>query len=95
MPLTAEQLRAFETEGFAVGARLLDDSQLGRLRGEFDAMIAGLPPSRRPENMPSVHYDNAYLRTFDRDTVSPTKFDWHGVRLYHARGARGARTYWN
>ena len=33
--------------------------------------------------------------TIDRDYVSPTKFDWHGVRLYHARGARGAHTYWN
>ena len=62
MPLTTEKLQAFETEGFAVGARLLDDSQLARLKGEFDAMIANLPPGQRPENMPSVHYDNAYLR---------------------------------
>ena len=245
MPLTAEQFRAFETEGFAVGARLVDDSQLRRLKGEFDAMIAKLPPEQRPENMPSVHYDSAYLRelflsddlvdvaaqilgpdialfvtyaiskrandglavrfhqdavywpispmktftlwlavddsdrhngcmrvipgshkdravreheidssgrttltlglngideraavdveveagafsvhdpfivhgsnpnrssrrrcaitikyistdiNFDRDYVSPTRFDWHGVRLYHARGERGAHTYWN
>ena len=245
MPLTTEKLRAFDTEGFAVGTRLLDDSRLARLRREFDAIIANLPLEQRPENMPSVHYDNAYLRelflsdhlvdvaaqilgpnvalfvtygiskrandglavrfhqdavywpispmktftlwlavddsdrengcmrfipgshkdrevlahetdssgrttlplglkgidesaavdveveagafsvhdpfvlhgsnpnrssrrrcaitikyistdvAFDRDYVSPSKFDWHGVRLYHARGARGAHTYWN
>lgn len=245
MPLTTEKLRAFDTEGFAVGTRLLDDSRLARLRRELDAIIANLPLEQRPENMPSVHYDNAYLRelflsdhlvdvaaqilgpnvalfvtygiskrandglavrfhqdavywpispmktftlwlavddsdrengcmrvipgshkdrevlahetdssgrttlplglkgidesaavdveveagafsvhdpfvlhgsnpnrssrrrcaitikyistdvAFDRDYVSPSKFDWHGVRLYHARGARGAHTYWN
>jgi ectoine hydroxylase-related dioxygenase (phytanoyl-CoA dioxygenase family) len=245
MLLTANQVRAFESDGFAVGGRLLDDSQLARLKGEFDAMIAALPSGQRPENLPSVHYDNAFLRalflsdplvdvaeqilgpdvvlfvsyaiskrakdglevrwhqdaaywpitpmrtftlwlavddsdrengcmrvlsgshkdrvvrdhefdsdgrstlplgldgidegravdveidaggfsvhdpfilhgsnpnrsarrrcgitikyiatdvTIDRDYVSPTKFDWHGVRLYHARGARGAHEYWN
>lgn len=245
MPLTVEQLRALESEGFAVGARLLDDVQLARLTSEFDALIARLPPGQRSENMPSVHYDNAYLCelflsdplvdvaeqilgpdialfvtyaiskragdglevrwhqdaaywpiapmstftlwlavddsdrengcmraisgshrdrvvheheidssgrttlplglsgidtcgavdveveagafsahdpfvlhgsnpnrssrrrcgitikyiatdvTLDRDYVSPTKFDWHGARLYHARGARGAHEYWN
>ena len=61
MPLTTERLRALEREGFAVGGRLLDDALLARLKREFDAMIAGLPSGQRSENMPSVHYDNAYL----------------------------------
>ena len=62
MPLTDEQLGGFEQRGFAVGARLLNAPQLARLRGEFDALIAALPEGQRPENMPSVHYDNAFLR---------------------------------
>ena len=33
--------------------------------------------------------------SLDRDYVSPSGFDWHGARLYHARGARGALDYWN
>ena len=62
MPLTTEQLRTLDSDGYAIGGRLLEDAQLARLKGEFDAMIAGLPPGQRSENMPSVHYDNAYLR---------------------------------
>ncbi len=33
--------------------------------------------------------------TIDRDYVSPSGFDWHHVRLYHARGRRGEQVYSN
>ena len=62
MPLTAAQLKWYRADGYAVGGRILDDNALVRLRAELDSIIEILPPDRRPENMPSLHYDNRYLR---------------------------------
>lgn len=60
--LTAAQLAAYREHGFAVGGALLDDAGLARLRACMDAKIAALPPSQRSENMPSLHYEDRYLR---------------------------------
>ena len=62
MSLTHAQLEQYRNEGYAVGGRILDDSELARLRAELDSIIERLPPDRRPENMPSLHYENGYLR---------------------------------
>ncbi len=62
MPLTAAQLKRYRADGCAVGGRILDDNALVRLRAELDSIIGNLPPDRRPENLPSLHYDNRYLR---------------------------------
>lgn len=60
--LTDQQLQRYRTEGYARGARIVSEAELARLRDEIDALIAALPPDKRPENMPSAHYGNAYLR---------------------------------
>ncbi len=62
MPLTAAQLKRYRADGYAVGGRILDDNALVRLRAELDSIIGNLAQDRRPENMPSLHYDNRYLR---------------------------------
>ena len=62
MPLTAAQLEQYRAEGYAVGSRILEDNTLSRLRDELDSIIENLPQGRRPENMPSLHYENEYLR---------------------------------
>ncbi len=62
MSLTDTQLEQYRAEGYAVGGRILDDDELARLRAELDAIIEGLPPDRRPENLASLHYENEYLR---------------------------------
>lgn len=62
MPLTAAQLEQYRADGFAVGGRILDDDELARLRTVLDSIIDNLPRDRRPENMPSLHYENGYLR---------------------------------
>lgn len=62
MTLTTAQLKRYRADGYAVGGRILDDNALVRLRAELDSIIGNLAPDRRPENMPSLHYDNRYLR---------------------------------
>ena len=62
MPLSSAQLSSYRSDGFAVGGRLLDDGELSKLRGGIDALISGLHERQRPENMPSVHYQNKYFR---------------------------------
>jgi hypothetical protein len=95
--LTAAQLAAYREHGFAVGGELLDGAELARLSACMDAKIAALPPGQRSENMPSLHYEDRYLRELflSRPFVSPTGFDWRNLRLYHARGDRGALDYEN
>jgi ectoine hydroxylase-related dioxygenase (phytanoyl-CoA dioxygenase family) len=61
MALTPEQLRRYRSAGYALGGRILDAAALERLRREIDRKIAALPAGRRPENMPSVHYDDPYF----------------------------------
>jgi phytanoyl-CoA dioxygenase PhyH len=62
MPLSSSQLSQYHEEGYTVGDRILDDQELAQLRQEIDKLIASLPPNKRPENMPSVHYDHPYFR---------------------------------
>lgn len=62
MPLTNQQLEQYKLEGYAKGGQILAGPELARLRSEIDREIAALPPGRRPENMPSLHYQNSYLR---------------------------------
>ncbi len=62
MTLTTAQLKRYRADGYAVGGRILDDNALVRLRAELDSIIGNLASDRRPENMPSLHYDNRYLR---------------------------------
>jgi ectoine hydroxylase-related dioxygenase (phytanoyl-CoA dioxygenase family) len=62
MPLSDKQLQQYQTEGYAVGDPILDERELSRLRQHIDDLIASLPPGRRPENMPSAHYDRPYFR---------------------------------
>lgn len=61
MSLTDAQIEQYRVEGYAVGGRILDDDALARLRAELDAIIGNLPADRRPENLPSLHYENEYL----------------------------------
>jgi len=60
--LAPEQLEQYREDGYAVGDALLSESELARLRREINALIAALGPDQRPENLPSCHYENAYLR---------------------------------
>ena len=62
MKLTAAQLEQYGERGFAQGDPLLTGDRLARLRDEIDREIDRLPPGQRPENMPSLHYHNAFLR---------------------------------
>src|SRR5688572_24585934 len=62
MALTEAGLKHFRMEGYARGGEILSPSELRTLRFEIDSLIAGLPVTQRPENMPSVHYENVYFR---------------------------------
>ena len=62
MKLSAEQLEFYREEGYAGPNRLLDDAGLEKVRAEMDALIDALPADNRPENMPSPHYENRFLR---------------------------------
>ncbi len=42
----------------------------------------------------TIKYIPTHVR-IDRTWVSPTGFDWHGLRLYRARGEGGDHEYWN
>ncbi len=53
MTLTEPQLQHYYAEGFAVGGRILDNGELGRLGTEIDDLLENLPTGRRPEN-PSI-----------------------------------------
>lgn len=39
----------------------VDNGELGRLGTEIDDLLENLPTGRRPENLPSVHYENEYF----------------------------------
>jgi hypothetical protein len=62
MALTAEQLAHYREEGYAACGPLVTGEGLAELRRQVDAEIASLPPGARPEQMPSPHYRNAFLR---------------------------------
>lgn len=62
MRLTATQLRQYREQGFTRGDALLDEEQLAQLRAQIDREIDRLPAGQRPENMPSLHYENDFLR---------------------------------
>lgn len=60
--LSEAQLAQYRDLGFAAGNRLLEGPAFDRLGAEIEAEIARLPAGRRPENMPSLHYHNGFLR---------------------------------
>jgi ectoine hydroxylase-related dioxygenase (phytanoyl-CoA dioxygenase family) len=59
-------------------------------------ILHGSPPNRSATRRCgiTIKYVSTDVR-LDRSFVSPTGFDWRGVRLYHARGARGRLDYVN
>jgi len=60
--LTPTRLAQYREQGYAVGGRLLEGEALAQLRRSMDARIVALPAGQRSENMPSLHYDDAYFR---------------------------------
>lgn len=62
MKLSAEQLAFYRAQGYAGPNPILDDTELAAVRAEMDALIDALPADNRPENMPSPHYENRFLR---------------------------------
>lgn len=60
--LTPTQLAQYRAQGYAIGGGLLAGEALAQLRRRMDARIAALPAGQRSENMPSLHYDDAYFR---------------------------------
>ncbi len=62
MTLTGEQLAQYGALGYAGPNPLLTAGQLAGLRAEMETLIDSLPPGQRPENMPSPHYDSAFIR---------------------------------
>ena len=62
MKLSAEQLALYREQGYAGPKPLLDDTGLENVRAEMDALIDALPADNRPENIPSPHYENRFLR---------------------------------
>lgn len=60
--LTSDGLERYRADGYAIGGRLLDGAALAELRRRMDARIAALPAGQRPENMPSLHYDDPWFR---------------------------------
>jgi len=61
--LNQAHVAQYRAQGFAVGDTLLDPPTLAALRARMAAHIAALPPGQRPENMPSLHYDDTWLRS--------------------------------
>ena len=61
--LTTNQFEKYQREGWVVAGPLLEGATLDRLRSHMDEKISRLPPGRRSENMPSVHYEDEYLRS--------------------------------
>ncbi|MDA1259801.1 MAG: phytanoyl-CoA dioxygenase family protein [Planctomycetota bacterium] len=59
--LTDAMVWHYRDRGYAIGGRLLDGIALAELRRHMDARIAALPAGQRPENMPSLHYDDPYF----------------------------------
>jgi len=59
--LTPSQLDHYRAHGHAVGGALLAGPALTELQARMAAKIAALPPGRRSENMPSIHYDDAWF----------------------------------
>ncbi len=83
-------------EGIDESAAVDIEVEAGAFSVHDPFIVHGSNPNRSSRRRCAVTIK--YISTdvkFDRDYVSPTKFDWHGVRLCHARGARGAHTYWN
>lgn len=74
------------------------DVELGA--GDFSVhdpfILHGSPPNHSTMRRCgiTIKYVSTSVR-LDRSFVSPTGFDWRGVRLYHARGARGRLDYVN
>jgi hypothetical protein len=120
MALIPEQLQHYRDQGYALGNQLLNGDDLIQLQRQINTLIDALPVDQRPENMPSMHYQNPYLRDLflsdplpehrrcgitikyiptyvkiDRTFVSPSGFDWSGLRLFLARGKKGEHEYAN
>ena len=62
MALTPAQLAHYRERGYTLGDCLLKGTKLAELQSQADALIGNLPTGQRPENMPSVHYENPYFR---------------------------------
>ena len=62
MALTPAQLAHYRERGYTLGDCLLKGTKLAELQSQVDALIGNLPTGQRPENMPSVHYENPYFR---------------------------------
>ena len=62
MALTPAQLAHYRERGYTLSDCLLKGTKLAELQSQVDALIGNLPTGQRPENMPSVHYENPYFR---------------------------------
>ena len=62
MTLTPEQLDHYRERGYALGDCLVRGAELAKLQGQVNTLIDTLPTGQRPENMPSMHYENPYFR---------------------------------
>ena len=62
MSLTPEQLAHYRERGYALGDHLVKGAELAELQNQVNSLIDILPTGQRPENMPSVHYENPYFR---------------------------------
>lgn len=60
--LSKQQLEHYRQHGYAKGDRILNDSELRDLRSQIDHVIDTLTNGRRPENLPSLHYEHTYFR---------------------------------
>lgn len=59
-------------------------------------LLHGSPPNNSDHRRCGITIKYVSSRvTLDRGFVSPTGFDWRNLRLYHARGDRGALDYEN
>ncbi len=60
--LAIGQLEQYRRQGWAVGGPLIEGRALADLRSRMDEVIARLPAGKRSENLPSLHYEDEYLR---------------------------------
>lgn len=60
-PPAREQVAFYEEQGYLKYGRIFTTEEIDALRARVDAMIAALPPGRRPEEMDVPHFQDPWL----------------------------------
>ncbi|MGQ0650700.1 MAG: phytanoyl-CoA dioxygenase family protein [Betaproteobacteria bacterium] len=93
---SGETVLALQLPGPAAGEAVDVEVPAGWYSVHDPYIVHGSPPNRSARRRCgiTIKYVPTSIR-LERGFRSPTGFDWRNVRLYHARGARGALDYAN